>query len=420
MKVSKIFGCVLSLHIGVIVVLLVQPGCQTGQPPTQIHTQDRTQVLPQDRTQARPQDRTQARPQAVTQTNTPSWTIRSNVPGAARSSGELIPATRLGAEGDLDAAFNAGFDTAATDDFGIVDALEPIEPLEPLEPISTGPTVELADAGYQSYTAKKGDSLWSIARRYSVSLDELYAANGLNKNSVIRVGQHIQIPGAAASVTVNPVTPDRYQPSGYEQATSTYTVQAGDSLSKIARRFDTSVTALKAANGKSSDMIRVGEMLTVPAAGTAVATAQTVAPAAAAPTPSTPSRTLAPSSGAARTHTVKAGEYPGKIARQYGMTTNELLAMNSITDPRKLRVGQELRVSGSGSAANVDFSTETVTRSATAQPVPVLPAQSTLRAEPTEIRVIEADPLVEGDFAEPEPDDIFENAIEIPVIRLEE
>jgi len=408
MKVSKIFGCVLSLHICVIAVLLVQPGCQTGQPPTQVHTQDRTQALPQERSQPRPQ--------AVTQTYTPSRTIRSNVPGAARSSGELIPATRLGAEGDLDAAFNAGFDSTATDDFGVVEPLEPMQPLEPLQPISAGPTLILADAGYQSYTVKKGDSLWSIARRYSVSLDELYAANGLNKNSVIRVGQQIRIPGAAASVTVNPVTAGRYQPSGYEQATSTYTVQAGDSLSKIARRFNTSVAALKATNGKNSDIIRVGEKLTVPAAGAATTT-PAVVPATAAPAPS---RATAASSGATRTHTVKAGEYPGKIARQYGMTTNELLAMNSITDPRKLRVGQVLRVSGSGSAANVDSRTETVTRPTTAQPVPVLPAQSTLRAKPTEIRVIEADPLVEGDFAEPEPDDVFDNAIEIPVIRLEQ
>ena len=125
-----------------------------------------------------------------------------------------------------------------------------------------------------------------------------------------------------------------------------------------------------------------------------------------------------------RTHTVKPGEYPATIARQYGMPTGELLALNGITDPRKLQVGQVLKINGSGSAANVDSRTETVVSPAPApaSPAPASPAPRVpvTSSGPVEIRVIEADPLVEGEATEIQTDEMFDGAVEIPVIRLEE
>lgn len=389
MKVSKILGCVLSLHICVIAVLLVQPGCQTAQPPSQTHTQDRA--------------------------------VRPDAEEASRTPRDLIPATQMGEGGDLDAAFNTGFEDEPIDSF------EPIESAEPDEPMSAEQTVDIEDSGYQTYTVKKGDNLWSIAKRYDISVNELYAANDLNKNSILRVGQQIEIPVEGGSATVSQETPDSYQPSGYDQETTTYTVRRGDNLSKIAQRYDTTVNALKAANDKSSDMIRVGETLTVPAGGSA---AEDDSSSARSDTEST--RSGAASDGATQTHTVESGEYPAKIARQYGMTANELLELNGISDPRKLRVGQELKVSGSGSADNVDSRTETVAEQPaeqpTDQPVSVTPTQPSAGTGPSGIRVIEADPLVEGELDEPEAapepesdsDDVFDDAVEIPVIRLEE
>lgn len=390
MKVSKIFGCVLSLHICVIAVLLVQPGCQTGQPPTQTHTQDRA--------------------------------MRSNVQGASRTADGLIPATRTDSGPGLDSAFNAGLDDEPDD----LAPMEPMAPLEPLEPLTGGQTVDVAGPGFETYTVKKGDNLWSIAKRYNVSLNELYSANGLNKNSVLRVGQQIEIPVEGGTATVDSVTPEEYQPSRYNQESTNYTVKRGDNLSRIANQYGTTVQAIKAANGKSSDMIRVGETLTIPVEGASSSGGQSSSGNTSAPESSSSSV-----SGPTRTHTVKAGEYPARIARQYGMTTSELLSANGISDPRKLRVGQELTVSGSGSAANVDSRVETSAEpsdepSAPTQARSLAPAQSTTGNEPVEIRVLEAEPLVEGEFDEGNPeaenadDDVFNNAVEIPVIRMED
>ncbi len=394
MKVSKIFGCVLSLHLCVIVVLLVQPGCQTGQPPTQTQAQKRA--------------------------TTPS------VADATATTTAPASETRRAERRGLDDAFNTGL---ASETIEPTDWSESIEPLEPLEPISTERAGPTAESDYQSYTVKRGDSLWAIARRYGVSVNELYAANNLTENSVIREGQQIQIPVEAGSAPVRTETSQASPPSTSEQATTSYTVQRGDSLSRIANRFDTTVNALKAANNKSSDLIRVGETLVVPGGGTAAA-ATTTSPTT--QSTATTTRSAATPSGATQTHTVKAGEYPGQIARQYGMTANELLALNNISDPRRLRIGQELMVTGSEAGASADRQTQAAAAQPTPRttttpttPTPTTPAPAPVVAQPGEIRIIEADPLIEGELDASELDaseldDMFEDATEIPVIRLEE
>ena len=379
MKVSKIFGCVIGLHLGVIAMLLVQPGCRTKQPPTRTYSQERT-------------------------------------------SGGLIEAIGQGSGSGLDSAFNAGFDdgSAAPDDndFSEFDAITPVAPLS-----DGGQTVPVAGPSFETYTVKKGDNLWTIARRSNVSLNELYAANGLDTTSILSIGQQLQIPVEGSTATVTAPSPDTYQPTSFNQGSTEYMVKRGDSLSKIANQFDTSVRAIKAANGLSSDLIRVGDKLVVPvSSSTGTPSAMT-----AAPSGSISSSSTAPSFSAsgARTHTVKSGEYPGKIASQYDMTTDELLALNGITDPRKLQVGKVLKVSGSSSTANVDPPAQVVTTTTEAsstlmtEPAPEASISPTTSTGPIEIKVIESDPLVEGEATEIEPDEMFEGAVEIPVIRLD-
>ena len=380
MKVSKIFGCVIGLHLGVIAMLLVQPGCRTKQPPTRTYSQERT-------------------------------------------SGGLIKAIGQGSGSGLDSAFNAGFDdgSAAPDDndFSEFDAITPVAPLS-----DGGQTVPVAGPSFEAYTVKKGDNLWTIARRFNVSLNELYAANGLDTTSILSIGQQLQIPVEGSTATVTAPSPDTYQPTSFNQGSTEYMVKRGDSLSKIANQFDTSVRAIKAANGLSSDLIRVGDKLVVPVSSSSIGTSSAMS---AAPSDSMSSSSTAPSFSAsgARTHTVKSGEYPGKIASQYDMTTDELLALNGITDPRKLQVGKVLKVSGSSSTANIDPPAQVVTTTTEAssnlmaEPVSTEAPSSTTSMAPIEIKVIESDPLVEGEATEIDPDEMFEGAVEIPVIRLD-
>ena len=382
MKVSKVFGCVIGLHLAVIAMLLVQPGCQTKQPPTRTYSQERT-------------------------------------------SGGLTEATSQVSGSGLGGAFNAGFEDGSvmpgSNDFSEFDDVAPVEPIAPLS--DGGQTVPVAGPSFEAYTVKKGDNLWTIARRSNVSLNELYAANGLDATSILSIGQQLQIPVEGSIATVTAPSADTYQPTSFDQGSTEYTVKRGDSLSKIANQYDTSVRAIKAANGLSSDLIRVGDKLVVPVSGSTGATSGTTA----APSDSISSSSTAPSFSAsgARTHTVKSGEYPGKIASQYGMTTDELLVLNGITDPRSLQVGKVLKVSGSESQANVAPSVSVVTTATTqtdSPPITVVPEMGpspVTTTGPIEIKVIESDPLVEGEATEIESDELFEGAIEIPVIPFD-
>ena len=380
MKVSKVFGCVIGLHLGVIAMLLVQPGCQMKQPPTRTYSQERT-------------------------------------------SGGLTEATSQGSGSGLGGAFNAGFEDGNLapegNDFSEFDAIAPVAPLP-----DGGQTVPVAGPSFETYTVKKGDNLWTIAKRSNVSLNELYAANGLDTTSILSIGQQLQIPVEGSTATVTAPSADTYQPTSFNQGSTEYTVKRGDSLSRIANQFDASVRAIKAANGLSSDLIRVGDKLVVPVSGSTGASSGMSA----APSDSISSSSTAPSfsTSGARTHTVKSGEYPGKIASQYGMTTDELLALNGITDPRKLQVGKVLKVSGSDSAANVDSPVPVVSDTMDVRFVtPLFPAvpeagpSPVTTTGPIEIKVIESDPLVEGEATEIESDEMFEGAIEIPVIPFD-
>jgi LysM repeat protein len=379
MKVSKFFGCILSLHLSVIIILLIQPGCRSIQAPT--HT------FPQ------------------------ASAIKSSDDLVSE---DLIANTGIRAGDGLDAAFNAGIESTDSDSSGLNEKDFGVDEVAPLEPIaSESQTVEVVGASFEYYTVIKGDSLWSIAKRFNVSLDELYAANDLNMNSLLRIGQEIQVPVDGATADVLSVSPDSYQPTSLNQGTSSYTVQRGDTLSSIAKKYDSSVREIKAVNGKVSDLIRVGETLTVPEVGNE-ATSATSASIGSASVEPIITNNISPISGA-RTHTVVAGDFPSTIARQYGMTVEELLEINGVTDPRKLQIGKVLQVGGTNSPDIVSVS-EAIT-----VPVPETPVMKALTVQesgPVQIEILQSNPQIEGGVTEIEANNSLEGAIEVPVVRV--
>lgn len=129
------------------------------------------------------------------------------------------------------------------------------------------------------HTVQKGDTLYRIALNCGTTVAAIQAANGLT-GTIIYIGQQLNIPGGSAA----PAAPTS---TGASASGGTYTVQRGDSLYKIAAKFGTTITAIKSANGLTSDTIRVGQVLAIPGSGGgAVAAAPTAAPAVAASTSS--------------------------------------------------------------------------------------------------------------------------------------
>lgn len=131
-----------------------------------------------------------------------------------------------------------------------------------------------------SYTVQPGDTLSKIAARHQVSLAELYRANNLTGTSMIKVGQRLVIPqhstahqptSAASSsppaAAGHPTTAAAHASAPSVTSGRTYTIQAGDTLSSIARRLGVSMQAIMQANnlsGEQASRLRIGQRLRIP------------------------------------------------------------------------------------------------------------------------------------------------------------
>jgi LysM repeat protein len=150
-------------------------------------------------------------------------------------------------------------------------------------PTGGGTTATPPPSGGTTYVVQRGDYLSLIAQRFGVSLSALMNANGIVNPNLIFVGQVLTIPGTGGTPLPTPVPTTTATPRPTSTATppaggTTYVVQRGDTLWAIGLRFGVSVNAIKAANGLVSDLIYVGQRLTIPGAGgTPVPTATTTA-----------------------------------------------------------------------------------------------------------------------------------------------
>ena len=123
-----------------------------------------------------------------------------------------------------------------------------------MEPTATPPPPAVTGGCY--YVVQRGDTLFSIARRFGTTIAAIAQANGLSNPRYIRAGQRLIIPGAY---------PACVPPSTVPGAT-VYIVRRGDTLYSIARRYHTTVAAIAWANGIANPhRIWVGQRLIIPA-----------------------------------------------------------------------------------------------------------------------------------------------------------
>lgn len=167
--------------------------------------------------------------------------------------------------------------------------------------------------GKTVYTVQSGDTMWSIARKFNVSLDALLAENNqITDADLLSIGWKIMIP-AAMSRGDMPVT---------------YRVQSGDTLWSIARKYNISLEALIDANPQISDesAISPGQMLQIPA------------------TPPMGER-IGVNNGAL--YFVKSGDTFFHIAQRYALPATTLIKANpQIADKNHITPGMQLYLPG--------------------------------------------------------------------------
>lgn len=155
-----------------------------------------------------------------------------------------------------------------------------------------------------TYTVKKGDSLWSIAKKYNTTVEQLKAANNLTSN-LLNIGQVLKIPQ-----TEVPVEPGDY---------TVYTVVSGDNLYNIARRYNLDVKDIVDYNNLSTTNLSIGQRLLIP------------------------TKTVPTSSEGYQTYIVKKGDNLYSIANKYNTTVDEIKSLNNLTS-NILSINQKLLI----------------------------------------------------------------------------
>jgi LysM repeat protein len=183
-----------------------------------------------------------------------------------------------------------------------------------------------------TYRVQPGDTLIGIAARYDTTVDAIVAANSLPNRSTIYAGQTLTIP------TGSPKPPA----GNANQASGTYVVQSGDSLSAIAVRYGTTVDALMRANGLPNTTIYAGQVLKIVPASYAPPTQQ---PQSTQTTQLQPSQQPQDRPG---TYVVQPGDSFSRIAAKYGITAQALAAANGLSMASLIYKGQILTIPAPG------------------------------------------------------------------------
>ena len=329
MKLTHVFALVVAVHAAVFTVIFATPGCRsTGKP------------------KPRPEETS---PANAGVTNSPVDNLAATpvapMSNDAINAGSAVSVPSVVSTASMSSASSATADTTIH-----------FAPTRPSAVVAPEAPPAAASA---THTVVKGDSLWTIAKKYGISTAELSAANKLAPSATLRLGQQLAVPARAASVSSG-VAAD---------AANAYTVKPGDILGTVARKHGTTVAALRTANNLSNDNLRVGQKLVIPG-NAAPLTSPDSAPTA--PVTPAPAPTVTPRASGA-THTIAPGDTLGSIARKYGVKVGEIGTLNNITDPAKLRVGQVIKLPSGA---------RTEARATTNQAAPAIPSSPVVREEP--------------------------------------
>ena len=166
-----------------------------------------------------------------------------------------------------------------------------------------------------TYTVQKGDTLWAIARRYGTTSGEIAEINNISNPNLIYPGQELRIPTNS--------TTEGEETRGTGDII--YTVQRGDTLSKIAREYNVTVAHIVELNDITNpNLIYPGEKLRITESD--VINLNPI-----------PKNTYS-------TYTVRSGDILSRIAKRFGVSVNYLVTTNNIQNPNLIFPGQILIV----------------------------------------------------------------------------
>lgn len=191
------------------------------------------------------------------------------------------------------------------------------------------PVAEASDVSPKeiTYEVKPGDSLWSIAHKFGVSVEKIVQINKIDPNKKLQIGEKLRIP-LEGKLSQKKEEPAQNKP----QKGIVYQVKEGDTLWTIARKFGVRVEDIARVNGISiNKTLQIGEKLSIPSASQ--------------------KQIAHHNSSISKTrvgvlYQVRNGDSLWTIAKKYGISVESLAKANNISPNKTLQIGEKLLIPG--------------------------------------------------------------------------
>jgi len=196
----------------------------------------------------------------------------------------------------------------------------------------------LPAADSSMYIVKKGDTLWTIAQQYNLTVNSILANNNISNSELISIGQEMKIPSHKNAVAetniVNQTVIDKKnnninnnisQPENAEPIV--YKVKSGDNLWNISRKYGVSVEVIIDVNNlRDKDLLSLGQKLEIPAIGGGV------------------SNSKQKQEPTIITYTVVKGDTLWSISQRYDVKMRSIISVNNLKEISRLSIGQKLKL----------------------------------------------------------------------------
>ncbi len=234
------------------------------------------------------------------------------------------------------------------------------------------------------HVVQAGQSFWSIAIAYKITIHDLEVWNNISRDTKLQVGQRLFIPSGSTIGYATPTQVGMVQKSTPDQdGKIVHIVQPYQNLTTIAQAYGVKVDTILALNGIKIDTpLQIGQKLVIqPSSATPSAT----------PRPLTPLEKLTPASDGKYYHTVKSGETLSWIAKLYQVTVTDLVTWNGLTSASIIYPGEKILLLVTPPATQTSTprpatATPTVTLTATAAP-PTPTHTITPTLKPTQVAI---------------------------------